>query len=404
MISVSILGLGYIGLPTALLVSTKSGYRVTGIDINEQRLDLIQSGDLTLDENDLQEVYLSALTQKSIAFDSKLNSSDIYVVAVPTPINENKSADLSYVIDAIKNITSVLKSGQLIILESTSPIGTSSKMIEIIRTNRPDLFTDDVPDFHFTYCPERVLPGNTIFELINNDRVIGSNSKKGFSIAYSFYSSFVIGNLVSTTLETAEASKLMENSFRDLNIAFANEIMRFSMELGIDYKELITITNLHPRVNILNPGPGVGGHCLAVDPWFLIESSKDNTQLIQAARRINDSQPHFIFNKYLEEIKGARQILFLGISYKKNSSDLRESPALDILKMIIDLNLDNIFFYDPYITNLPRSEASLQQYQINDFTSITPDFIIKAVDHDVFKNENFTNLINLSGGKFLELQ
>ena len=404
MISVSILGLGYIGLPTALLVSTKSEFRVTGIDINEQRLNLIQSGDLTLDENDLQEVYLSALTQKSIAFDSKLNSSDIYVVAVPTPINENNSADLSYVTDAIKNITSVLKSGQLIILESTSPIGTSSKMIEIIRTIRTDLFIDDVPDFHFTYCPERVLPGNTLFELINNDRVIGSNSKKGFSIAHSFYSSFVIGNLVSTNLETAEASKLMENSFRDLNIAFANEIMRFSMELGIDYKELIKITNLHPRVNILNPGPGVGGHCLAVDPWFLIESSKDNTQLIQAARRINDSQPYFIFNKYLQEIKDAKQILFLGISYKKNSSDLRESPALDILKMIIDLNLDNIFFYDPYIRNLPHSEASLQQYQINDFKSITPDLIIKAVDHDVFKNENFTNLINLSGGKFLELQ
>lgn len=393
------MGLGYIGLPTAL-ISTSSTYKVTGFDIDKNKVDELNSGKYLFDEQDIQSLYDQLIESNSIAFSNKITESDIFVIAVPTPIKTDKSADLSYVENAIDLIIPLLKKDNLIILESTCPVGTSELMIKRIIKKRDDLKNESNIDFKFCYCPERILPGDTLNELINNDRVIGGNTKEASMDAVHFYKSFIDAKTNVVDLRTAEMSKLIENSYRDVNIAFANEIMRLAKHNQVDHKELIEAANKHPRVNILKPGPGVGGHCIAIDPWFLATDDNGICNIITSARKINDEQPNYVFNliKNCIEKTNPKSILFAGLSYKKNSSDVRESPSLKIADMIFRSYKDiELIFFDPFITkndikfNLIKDSF---HNKIEDIQNLDLSMIIKSVDHDYFgKNRAFQEIL-----------
>ena len=296
---VVIVGLGYIGLPTSIL-SAQSGYEVLGFDIDENKVLKIQNGDPTIVEPEINGRLLNVLKQKTFKAASKLQQADCFVIAVPTPFKEEKVADLSHVFDAAKSVANVLRKGNLVILESTIPVGTTQKVASFLE--KESGFKTGV-DFFVAYCPERVLPGKIFQELVSNDRVIGGINQNSAKLAKDFYSAFVEGELYLTDDKTAEMVKLVENSSRDVQIAFANDVASMAKNVGIDPYKLIELTNKHPRVNVLKPGCGVGGHCIAVDPWFLIESFPQETKLLQTARFINDARPNEIVGQVLIESK-----------------------------------------------------------------------------------------------------
>lgn len=330
---ICILGLGYIGLPTACMFATH-GIKVHGVDINEDVINSLKSGLVHIVEPGLEELFHSALNSGNLLISSSVKACDAFIIAVPTPFKENKKADMKAVIAACEAITPHLREGNLVMLESTSPPRTTEDLV------KPILESTGLKagiDFHLAYSPERVLPGQIISELVNNARIIGGINPESSGAGKLLYQNFVKGEIHCTTATTAEMTKLMENTYRDVNIAIANEFCKLADRFGIDVWEAIKLSNLHPRVNILNPGPGVGGHCISVDPWFLVEAAPDITNLISQARIVNDSQPQFVVNSLRKKIGIellGKKIAILGLSYKPEVDDLRESPAVEVAHLL----------------------------------------------------------------------
>jgi UDP-N-acetyl-D-mannosaminuronic acid dehydrogenase len=340
---ICILGLGYIGLPTAAMFA-HHGFNVVGVDINPKIIETFKKGDIHIEEPGLKEFVRGAVANGKLTVSTQPEPSDAFIIAVPTPFihvptNENslgyKEADMQFVIAAAKAIRSHLGRGNLVVIESTSPPHTTTDLV------RPILEQTGMKagvDFHLVYSPERVLPGQILKELVENDRVIGGITSESGKVGFDLYKSFVKGEIVITDATTAEMVKLMENTYRDINIAIANEFSRLADRFQIDIWEAISIANRHPRVNILNPGPGVGGHCISVDPWFLVEAAPDITPLIMNARKVNDTQPQFVvalIEKILGNLSGKR-VAVLGLAYKPNVDDIRESPAIEIAHLLLE--------------------------------------------------------------------
>jgi UDP-N-acetyl-D-mannosaminuronic acid dehydrogenase len=329
---ICVLGLGYIGLPTASMFAT-NGLKVVGVDINPKVVDTLRNGGLHIQEPGLRSTVEAAFQSKNLKVESQPEEADVFIIAVPTPIHPEKTADLSFVTSAAESIVPVLRTGNLVVLESTSPPHTTDTVVKPI-LERSGLSAGK--DFLLAYSPERVLPGQILRELVENARVIGGIDRKSAEAGRDLYRIFVRGEILLTDAATAETVKLMENTYRDVNIALANELLRLAGKSGVNIWEAITIANRHPRVNILRPGPGVGGHCISVDPWFLVEAAPEITALIRTARQVNDSQPHFVL-AWVESILGnlaGRKIAVLGITYKPDVDDIRESPSLEIVRLL----------------------------------------------------------------------
>lgn len=331
------MGLGYIGLPTAI-ISSQHGINVCGVDINPKVVEKTNRGELHIVEPGLQDLLKKAVDSKSLVASTTPVESDVYLIVVPTPFKAKHEPDISYVESATKTVIPLLKEGDLFIIESTSPVGTTEKMAELIFAERPEL----KGRIHIAYCPERVLPGNVIFELVNNDRVIGGIDDASADAAAEFYGKFVTGQLHKTNCRTAEMCKLVENSSRDVQIAFANELSMICEKAGINVWELISLANKHPRVNILQPGCGVGGHCIAVDPYFISSAFPNEAKIIAQARSINNYKSEWCVEKAKNAIlsfeleNGKKpQVALMGLAFKPNIDDLRESPAMKIAKHLV---------------------------------------------------------------------
>jgi len=390
---VAMIGLGYIGLPTAAVMASR-GLQVVGVDVNETTVRTINSGNVHIVEPDLDIVVRSVVTTGNLTAMVTPEKADAFLIAVPTPFSDGHKPDISYIKAAVESVASVLEKGNLVILESTSPVGTTEKISQWLSELCPDLKFPhthaDKANVQIAHCPERVLPGHVLSELVNNDRIIGGLSKKCSARAGELYKMFVKGKCISTTARTAELSKLSENAFRDVNIAFANELSIVCDELGISVWELIELVNRHPRVNVLQPGPGVGGHCIAVDPWFIVDSSPDSTRLIRTAREVNDRKPiHVIQNIKKKADRFKKPIIAcFGIAFKANIDDLRESPALQIIEELVSSKIGTIIVVEPNIKNMPTDHplASIIELVGIDHAIEVADIIVGLVDHDEFKD------------------
>jgi UDP-N-acetyl-D-mannosaminuronic acid dehydrogenase len=389
---VSVIGLGYIGLPTAAVIASR-GVQVCGVDVSQETVDTINRGEIHIVEPDLDIVVRGAVTTETLRATCTPEPSDVFIVAVPTPFTDGHEPDLSFIESAANAIAPVLKEGDLIILESTSPVGATEKLCRWIAAARPDLrlpheHPDDAQLF-VAHCPERVLPGYVLQELVANDRVIGGITRRCAERARDLYKLFVKGECILTTARTAEMAKLTENAFRDVNIAFANELSLICDDSGIDVWELIELANLHPRVNILNPGPGVGGHCIAVDPWFIVSSNPEKARLIRTARTVNDSKPGFVVDKVVEAADQFKQpvIACLGLAFKANIDDLRESPALEICREVSRRGLGEVLAVEPNISALPASAADdgFELTHLEDALE-RANVVVILVDHDEFRS------------------
>ncbi len=385
---VCIVGLGYIGLPTAI-VAAESGYDTLGYDIDSQRVDKINKGDPIIHEPEAYEKLQYVLGNKKFSASTIIQAADYFVVAVPTPITENKKADLSYVYHAVDAICTVLKIGDTVILESTIPVGCTQKIAKYMREKT--VFTPG-EDFFIAHCPERVLPGNIFYELVANDRIIGGFNKNSLEPARKFYAPFVKGRLYSTSCQAAEMVKLVENSSRDAQLAFAHQVGSMADSIGLNPYEVISLANKHPRVNILRPTCGVGGHCIAVDPWFLVETFPEQTKLLKAARLVNDDKPDEVIEQikraiddWQKENSGDCRVHLLGVSYKPNVEDLRESPALKIARFLVQNSLMNVTVTDPHVDT-----AQMKRYFGDKAVSLIDgleysDIVVFLVAHDRFK-------------------
>ena len=338
--TVCVIGLGYIGLPTAALLANKN-FKVIGVDINKKIVSIINKGNIHIIEKDLDTIVKSAVLKGQLKAYSDIQTSDVYMICVPTPFYNNTKTpepNLDYVLSSVKNIAPFVKSGDLVILESTSPVGTTEKIKQTLVDHGANL-----KDVHIAYCPERVLPGNIIIELIKNDRIIGGLTPMATKKIANFYRNFVEGVVFETDARTAEMCKLAENSYRDTNIAFANELSMVCDELGINVWNLIKLSNRHPRVNILQPSTGVGGHCIAVDPWFIISQDNKNTKLIRSAREVNNYKTQWVIEKIKNHATkhflktGIKpKILCLGLAFKPNIDDLRQSKAIEVAETLLE--------------------------------------------------------------------
>jgi len=385
---VCILGLGYIGLPTASLFAA-NGHKVIGVDINSKVIESINQKKLPFKESNLKPILEKAIEEKTLIAKTEPEEADVFIISVPTPFDkEQKKADLSHVIAATNTILPFLKKGNLIILESTVPPKTSLDIIiPILEKNT----LKAGKDFYYAHCPERAIPGNTLNEMINNNRIIGGFDKASSELTKKLYSSFVKGKIFLTDSTTAEMAKLMENTSRDVNIALANEFAKICEDLNISCSEAIKLANLHPRVNILNPGPGVGGHCIAVDPWFIHEKSPKNAKLIQLARNINDSMPDYVVNTIENIVNNKKsKIAIFGISYKGNVEDTRESPSLEVIKKLKDKQY-NVSIFDPYVKN--------PEYNNLEEAIKGSDCIVFLTDHDSFKQLDIKKISSLVSKK-----
>jgi UDP-N-acetyl-D-mannosaminuronic acid dehydrogenase len=392
-----IVGLGYIGLPTAAMLAG-SGCQVVGLDINSEVVSKINAGVAHIVEPDLDLLVQQVVESKYLQAKTKLDSEDtdihVYVIAVPTPLTNDKKPDTSYVYSAVETISSAIKKGDLIILESTSPVGTTSGIAQYLQKLRPDLLvpvedSSDNFDIHIAYCPERVLPGKILHEIIHNDRIIGGLTPACAERAVRFYRSFVKGSCVKTRARVAAMCKLTENSYRDVNIAFANELSMICDDLDIDITELRELANRHPRVNVLKDGPGVGGHCIAVDPWFIVDTAPDKSKLIRAAREINDFKPHYLVKQVERKLSNIESpvVLCLGLAYKPNIDDLRESPAVEVLRLLARNKGYRLEVVEPHISALPAELDKMDNVQlvsIENSREKNYDFSLKLVEHDAF--------------------
>lgn len=400
---VSILGLGYIGLPTALVIASR-GIKVVGVDINEEVISSLKTGKVHFREEGLQPLLNKLVENENLIFSKTPIVSDVFVICVPTPIQqESNSPDLSYVKSAVESLSSVLKKGDLVILESTSPVGTTDEMVGLLTKLRPDLkFPTELnvkPDVFVSYCPERILPGQALKELRSNSRVIGGKSKFCREKSLSFYESFVDGSCVTTNLKTAEMVKLAENSYRDVNIAFANEISMICDKSQIDVWELIELANQHPRVNILSPGAGVGGHCIAVDPWFIISSDPENAKIIKMGREVNQNKENWVKHKIQEKVKKYQEqrisntiedikIAFYGIAFKPDVDDLRGSPALNIVRDLVENFSGDFYIVEPNIDDISNLSLKSAHLTSLDTALSTADIHVLLVNHSEFRKLN----------------
>lgn len=393
---ICVIGLGYVGLPTALIASEY--FDVLGVDIDTVLVSNLSNQIFHSEEIEITQKLNEAIQNKKIFFSEKPNFSDVFVLAVPTPVDENHNPSLNYVYDAIDSISKYLRPGNLIIIESTSPIGTTLNIQNYLHKE-----LGNIDEIYISYCPERVLPGDTINEIRNNDRIIGGICNKSSELTIEFYSKFVFGNLHTTNSKTAEACKLVENSYRDFQIAFANELsMHFDDDSEIDIFNLINLANQHPRINILSPGVGVGGHCIAVDPYFLIDHNPQYTKLIQLSRSINLEKTDWVISRIEQAIysksirkKNTINICLFGITYKPNSSDLRESPALKILKELASKNLKiNLMYLDPWL------KEDLKIKNVKNLENLENlDLAVICIAHKEFQKINFQkeNTLDFTG-------
>ena len=393
--SVAFVGLGYIGLPTAVVMAN-SGVDVTGVDVNEANVERINRGEVTIVEPGLEEELKQAIESGNFRATTSQVHADTYIIAVPTPFTDNYDVDMRYIYSAAEAIAPQLKGDELVILESTSPPLTTKKMAKKILGLRPDLVADGAenpegkPVVYFAHCPERILPGKAMEELRTNDRIIGGQTEEATKRATAVYATFCNAELLPTDDVTAEMAKLTENSFRDVNIAFANELSLIADNLGINVWELINLANHHPRVNILQPGPGVGGHCIAVDPWFIVSADPENSKLIHTARKVNDGKPKWVIDKVKEAISetNASKVAVLGLAFKADIDDLRESPALSITVDIAE-ELESIHFLvaEPNAKELPKRLKGFENAELMNYEEAIAgaDVILLLVDHKEFK-------------------
>lgn len=392
---VCVVGLGYIGLPTAAIIA-RSGCRVQGVDVSQEVVDTINRGEIHIEEMDLDGLVQGVVSRKLLSASTQPLPADVFVIAVPTPFDKSRapdiSPDISYVLSAGQAIAPVLKSGDIIILESTSPVGTTEQLRDLIAEARPDLkcpgLTRETPAISISYCPERVLPGKILEELTNNDRSIGGITPRCARKSLAFYKRFVRGQCVTTDARSAEMTKLVENAYRDVNIAFANELSIVADRMGLDVWEVIRLANRHPRVNILQPGPGVGGHCIAVDPWFIVHGAPEETPLIRTARGVNDSKIHHVIaqaEKLVEAHPDAR-VACLGLAFKANIDDFRESPARLVAATLARRFASRINVVEPYAAQLPIEFTDTGATLIDIDTALEDcDILIVLVDHDIFR-------------------
>lgn len=356
---ICVIGLGYIGLPTAAVFASRK-VKVLGVDINQQAVDTINQGKIHIVEPELDILVHAVVKDGYLKAATSPDEADAFIIAVPTPFRgDDHEPNLDYIKAASKSVAKVLKKGNLVILESTSPVGATEQMAKWLADERPDLTfphqTGEESDIKIAHCPERVLPGQVIRELVENDRIIGGMTQQCTEQAVSLYKIFVQGECIKTNARTAEMAKLTENSFRDVNIAFANELSILCDKLDINVWELINLANRHPRVNILQPGCGVGGHCIAVDPWFIVHQNPNEAKMIKTAREVNDGKPNFVIQKIKERVKDISQpkIACLGLAFKPDIDDLRESPALDIVVKLANECANQILAVEPNIKQLP---------------------------------------------------
>lgn len=401
----AVIGLGYIGLPTAATFASR-GLSVIGIDVNQHVVDTINRGDIHIVEPDLDQIVHAVVKTGHLRATTKPEMADAFIVAVPTPFKDDKQPDLKYIEAAAKAIAPVLQKGNLVILESTSPVGATEMMAEWLAVARPDLTfpqqEGESSDIRVAHCPERVLPGKVLIELINNDRVIGGMTEKCSQASVSLYQMFVKGECIITNARTAEMCKLTENSFRDVNIAFANELSMICDKLDINVWELIQLASRHPRVNILQPGPGVGGHCIAVDPWFIVSKTPELARLIRTAREVNDEKPEWVLDQVKIKIAEFLQenpsqtikditIACFGLAFKPDIDDLRESPAVKIVSKLHEMGV-KILTVEPNVKQHP------------DFILVDAETAIKSSDILIFlvKHKQFNGL-NIKGKSVLDL-
>ena len=369
--------MGYIGLPTATMFSCY-GHKVIGVDVNEKVVNNINKGKIIIEEPNLEEIVEDVVKKGNLIASISPKESDVFIISVPTPIKDDKTSDMSYVISATKSIVKYLKEGNIVVLESTSPVGTTEEVVKPIIEESGLKVGRDIM---LGYCPERVIPGKIIYELKNNDRVIGGIDKKSAEEIRKIYKTIVDGNIYLTDCKTAELCKLMENTYRDVNIALSNELLLICDKLNINVWEVIEYSNKHPRVNLHTPGPGVGGHCLAVDPWFIIEKEPELSNIIKSSRLLNDSMPEYVYNKIdkiLQKDK-SKKITILGITYKANTDDMRESPIIKLIDKLLKNNY-NVKVFDPYIKDFQISCQSILE------ACKDSDLLILGVNHDYFKN------------------
>lgn len=378
--TICVLGLGYIGLPTASTFATH-GLRVVGVDVNERVVEVLRNGEVHIHEPGLRTLVQAAFRSDNLKISEVPEEADAFVIAVPTPILSDKRADLRYVEAAAESISPLLRAGNLVVLESTSPPRTTLDRLAPI-LEHSGLKAGE--DFYLAYTAERVLPGKILQELIENARVVGGVNRASGEAARALYSTFVRGEIHLTDATTAEMVKLMENTYRDINIAAANEFARLGEAFGVDIWRAIALANLHPRVNILQPGPGVGGHCISVDPWFLVEAAPDISQLIQQARVVNDGQPDYVvalMKRALGRLKG-KTIAALGLAYKANVDDLRESPAVAVVARLVQAGA-SVHTFEPYA---PTAQVEgVKGFQSLDSAIESADAILLLVDHEQFK-------------------
>jgi UDP-N-acetyl-D-mannosaminuronic acid dehydrogenase len=370
--TISIIGLGYIGLPTATLFASRK-MKVIGVDVNQHAVDTINQGKIHIIEPELDILVHASVHEGYLRATTTPEPADAFLIAVPTPFKDGHQPDLSYIESAARSIAPVLAKGNLVILESTSPVGATEQMAAWLAECRPDLSfpqqAGEEADVQVAHCPERVLPGHVVRELVTNDRVIGGMTRKASDMACTLYKTFVEGECIITNARTAEMCKLTENSFRDVNIAFANELSMICDKLDINVWELISLANHHPRVKILQPGAGVGGHCIAVDPWFVVSSAPEQARLIRTAREVNDHKPDWVADKIKAKITDVLaanpgktisevKVACLGLAFKPDIDDLRESPAVEITEKVMRLGCQ-VMAVEPNIEVLPKNLRAL---------------------------------------------
>lgn len=384
--TISVIGLGYIGLPTAAVFASRKK-KVIGVDVNQKAVDTINRGEIHIVEPDLDMVVHAAVTEGYLKAVTIPEPADAFLIAVPTPFKDDHEPDLGYIESASKAIAPVLKKGDLVILESTSPVGATEQMAAWMAEARPDLTFPQThgeeSDIRIAHCPERVLPGHVLRELVQNDRAIGGMTPKCSKAAATLYKIFVEGDCIITNARTAEMCKLTENSFRDVNIAFANELSIICDKLNINVWELIQLANRHPRVSILQPGPGVGGHCIAVDPWFIVSKTPAQARLIRVAREVNDDKPDYVVSKVEHAVSTLLQanphkttqditIVCMGLAFKPDIDDLRESPAVLIARQVSSLGLGRLLAVEPNIEKLPD--------ELDKFELVSQEYAYEAAD------------------------
>ncbi|WP_326524808.1 UDP-N-acetyl-D-mannosamine dehydrogenase [Sphingomonas sp.] len=388
---VAVLGLGYIGLPTAAVIA-RTGAKVLGIDVSADVVATVNSGKVHIEEVDLDGLVSGVVARGDLRASLTIEPADVFVIAVPTPFDHDHQPNIGYVLRAATTVAAALKPGDLVVLESTSPVGTTEKVADLLAQLRPDLAipgrSAGAPDIAIAYCPERVLPGRILIELIDNDRVIGGITSRCARKALQFYRRFVRGACVTTTSRAAEMTKLTENAFRDVNIAFANELSVIADGMGVDVWEVIRLANRHPRVNILSPGPGVGGHCIAVDPWFLVAADPANTPLIRTAREVNDAKTDHAIAKATALIEATQgPVALLGLAFKANIDDFRESPALKVASALAARFGERVRIVEPYARTLPDTLAASGARLIDIDTALEGcDTMVVLVDHDIFRS------------------